>query len=1177
MKLKRLLKNIICAMVIAEILTITVAIVKNNNTQELAQGKQTMLAESTVIEFNEGVGENLTAKLNTETGELRITGTGEMTTNWDWNAVPWYSYRKEIKTVVIEKGVTSIGRGAFSYCSSLSEINIPEGVTSIGYRAFDGCSRLSKIEIPSSVTRIGNYAFDGCSSLSEINVQEENKNYSSVNGVLFNKEKTRIIKYPEGKKETIYNIPEGVTSIGSSAFFKCSSLSEINIPEGVTSIGDVAFEYCRSLSKIEIPSNVTSIGSSAFYGCELNITIELSTEETQEIELPSIIKRAQIKEDILYTDKEFTLKNCTLNESKDKLIVNTKEVKTNMASLYIESGALKGLKLNIIPKEIEYVEGVGENLTAKLNTETGELRITGTGEMTNWSTETKIPWCSYREKIKTVVIEKGVTSIGSYAFKECRSLSEIEIPSSVTSIGSSAFSGCSSLSEINVQEENKNYSSVKGILFNKEKSEIIKYPAGKKETSYNIPEGVTSIGRGAFSYCSSLSKIEIPSSVTSIGSSAFFYCSSLNEINIPEGVTSIGDSAFYGCSSLSEINIPEGVTSIGSSAFKDCSSLSKIEIPNGVTSIGDVAFEYCSSLSEIKIPEGVTSIGRDAFGYCRSLSKIEIPSSVTSIGSDAFGRCSSLSEINIPEGVTSIGRGAFSYCRSLSKIEIPSSVTSIGSRAFEYCSSLKEINIPEGVTSVGEYAFNECNNLIIHCRSNSYAKEYAVNNNINYTEINPEITSVTGNAEEWTHENVTLKVEAKDTMYGLAEEAYSFDGGTTWQKENTKTYSQNTEGIVIKVKAKDGAIATYGETINITKITKEHIAIGEFIIDKEAKCEEPGSKYKHCIVKGCNEKTEITEIPAKGHTEVIDKKVEPKCTQTGLTEGKHCSVCNAVIVAQTEIPAKGHTEIIDKKVEPKCTEAGLTEGKHCSVCNAVIIAQTEIPAKGHTEVIDKKVEPKCTEAGLTEGKHCSVCNAVIVAQTEIPAKGHTEEIDKKVEPKCTQTGLTEGKHCSVCNAVIIAQKEIPALGHNYKDGICTMCGEKETIFINTSTYKIENEKYIRNVKLNTTIEEFKKSIKEEYTVKITKDEKNVTIGTGAKVTVSKNGENIGEYIVVVTGDLTGDGKLQNGDLIKLVRHKVELITLEEPYKLAGDINGDGKISDSDIIKLARVLVSIDQL
>ena len=129
-------------------------------------------------------------------------------------------------------------------------------------------------------------------------------------------------------------------------------------------------------------------------------------------------------------------------------------------------------------------------------------------------------------------------------------------------------------------------------------------------------------------------------------------------------------------------------------------------------------------------------------------------------------------------------------------------------------------------------------------------------------------------------------------------------------------------------------------------------------------------------------------------------------------------------------------------------------------------------------------------------------------------------------------------------------------------------------------YKIENEKYIRNVKLNTTIEEFKKNIKEEYTVKITKDEKNVTtgiIGTGSKVTVSKNGENIGEYIVVVTGDLTGDGKLQNGDLIKLVRYRVELITLEEPYKLAADVNGDSRVTDSDIIVIARVLVNLREL
>lgn len=129
-----------------------------------------------------------------------------------------------------------------------------------------------------------------------------------------------------------------------------------------------------------------------------------------------------------------------------------------------------------------------------------------------------------------------------------------------------------------------------------------------------------------------------------------------------------------------------------------------------------------------------------------------------------------------------------------------------------------------------------------------------------------------------------------------------------------------------------------------------------------------------------------TAIP---HTEVVDKAVEPTCTKTGLTEGKHCSVCNAVLVEQKVVKAKGHTEVIDKAVEPTCTETGLTEGKHCSVCNKVLVEQEVVPAKGHTEVVDKAVEPTCTETGLTEGKHCSVCSAVLVEQEVVPALGFT--------------------------------------------------------------------------------------------------------------------------------------------------------------------------------------------
>lgn len=241
---------------------------------------------------------------------------------------------------------------------------------------------------------------------------------------------------------------------------------------------------------------------------------------------------------------------------------------------------------------------------------------------------------------------------------------------------------------------------------------------------------------------------------------------------------------------------------------------------------------------------------------------------------------------------------------------------------------------------------------------------------------------------------------------------------------------------------------------------------------REAGCVTTGEVQYTC--QNCNEvKTETT--PAKGHTIVTDKGVTPTCTQSGLTEGKHCSVCNEVIRKQKKLAPKKHHAVTDKAVEATCSKEGLTEGKHCSVCNQVLVEQKKVRKKrhvlqkkkgtpatcteygwtdrifctvcntvtqrrvriaplGHKIVTDKAVEATCTESGLTEGKHCSVCKKVITRQQEIPAKGHKIVTDPAVEATCTQSGLTEGTHCSDCNEVIQKQETIAALGHEYLSG-----------------------------------------------------------------------------------------------------------------------------------------------
>lgn len=274
--------------------------------------------------------------------------------------------------------------------------------------------------------------------------------------------------------------------------------------------------------------------------------------------------------------------------------------------------------------------------------------------------------------ITSITIPDGVISIGECAFDECTSLTSITIPKSVTSIGKNAFVRCTGLKSIELDNSNTAYSLVDGILFNNDKTKLIKYPGKKDGTSYSIPD-----------------------SVTSIESSAFYGCTNLKNITIPESVTYIDEYAFNSCVNLTSVTIPSKVTFIGNRAFQDCSGLTSIVIPDGVTSIEDFAFEYCESLTSVTIPDSVTVICDSAFNCCRKLTSVTIPDSVTFIEVFAFAHCTSLASITLSNNITSIEGRSFVNCESLTSVKIPFGVTLIEEYAFYGCTSLEKIFLPD--------------------------------------------------------------------------------------------------------------------------------------------------------------------------------------------------------------------------------------------------------------------------------------------------------------------------------------------------------------------------------------------------------------------------------------------------------------------------------------------------
>ena len=401
------------------------------------------------------------------------------------------------------------------------------------------------------------------------------------------------------------------------------------------------------------------------------------------------------------------------------------------------------------------------NLTWVFDEATGTLTISGAGEMDNYTAPYKDPdpvflladetssgneqdentgeedekdeylpsWEALKEDIFTVILEEGVTSLGSYAFYECTALESIRLPESLTKLGEYAFSGCYQLNSVEIPS--KITSIPEGIFEANEALSDISLPdtiteIGAKAfeycgfTQFIVPESVKTIGEYAFYDCLQMKEVFLPDDLENIGEWAFAStgliqveipqnitalkrtftdCENLEQVILPHGLITLGNETFWKCSSLNTVTLPDSVQEIGFHAFAECTSLADIHLSANLTVIGDGAFYKCIALRTIEIPEGVTLIEREAFRDCENLFYVNLPSSVKTIEYDAFGS-TAIENIDLSY-VTDLGDLALAGCNQLKSVQLSDQLTEIKRRTFINCSSLTDINIPDSVTSIG--------------------------------------------------------------------------------------------------------------------------------------------------------------------------------------------------------------------------------------------------------------------------------------------------------------------------------------------------------------------------------------------------------------------------------------------------------------------------------------------
>ncbi len=615
-------------------------------------------------------------------------------------------------------------------------------VTKIDYAAFSDCPNLTTVVIPKTVRYLSASTFSDCPTLTTIIVAKDNPYFTSVNGVLFDKNQSTLIAYPKGNTDTEYTVPSSVSTIAEGAFSDCSYLQQISFDgENLFEIEDRAFENCTGLRSAALPDYARVMGANVFSGCSSLSSVELPSELS------------------------YLSSGCFMNCTNLTSIV----LPDNLAE--IGSGSFEGctnLTKITIPQyvtSIDHESFSGCTSLADITipagvTYIGSSAFDGTPWIASYSEEYVILGDSilyqYNGTSTELVVPEGVRTVSSNTLNS--QFDVITLSDSIESFtpdvwgengvtinlgvntkdfpmnyGNKGNLYC--IVEINVPEENPYFSSEDGVLYSKDKTELICYPPLKNDlTEFVIPDTVTHIADGAF-YATSLKSLTFSPNLKEIGDYAFYMSSidfqklilpdtvkkigeyafaesGISSLTLPDSLCSIGAEAFYFNDELTEVAFPEGLEEIGWAAFYSCTNLKTISFPDTITFVDGAAFEETAWLKQQ--PDGLLYIGKAAYQYMGEMpanSSISLKDGTTCISANAFSDCTGLRTISIPDTVESIGDCAFMNCTSLSDIEIPDSLTSIEYLTFSGCNALSSVTVPENIKLIEALAFDSCANL----------------------------------------------------------------------------------------------------------------------------------------------------------------------------------------------------------------------------------------------------------------------------------------------------------------------------------------------------------------------------------------------------------------------------------------------------------------------------------